>query len=383
VAQRKSAKTSKQHADLQEKRNTLSRRIQQWRDVQLAYMPGVAAMIVNASVTTSTGDSDITPPSTLPENMPLYLPSALSVNVRALMNQVAEKERRLRMAQADESLEDVRRGRRMITGLVQFKKFNISGAGNRPNTRMRTLYNRLQLRIQRAAERYRVARDALLVLDRDGTWQDKFQKLNTNDIRGPGRQEDDPIRRTNNRYEMSWIWLVARDGGHLGQEEEFDETMRAEWAKMKARQDRWEEEYQLVQEEMRRTVAYLEWKADWWKGQAYRRAGLDLALSQGVSAYALRQASLMTALATSSVSKWSPALQCEGVSIVWASKFALVVSGDDSATPNVTASGLSAESEDQNDIDDHEELDGDEGGDEDPEEDNEASARFDRYDLED
>jgi len=111
--------------------------------------------------------------------------------------------------------------------------------------------------------------------------------------------------------------------------------------------------------------------------------GLDLDLSQGVSAYALRQASLMTALATSSVSKWSPALQREGVSIVWASKFAPVVSGDESATPNVMASGLSAESEDQNDIDDHEELDGGEGGDEDPEEDDEASARFDRYDLED
>jgi len=78
------------------------------------------------------------------------------------------------MAQADEALEDVRRGRRMITGLVQFKKLNILGAGNRPNTRMRTLYNRLQLQIQRAADRYRTARDALLVLDPNGLWQEKF-----------------------------------------------------------------------------------------------------------------------------------------------------------------------------------------------------------------
>lgn len=141
VAQRKSAKTSKQHADLQEKRNTLSRRIQQWREVQLAYMPNVAVIIVRAGSEVSTGDPDVVPPLSLPENTPLYLPSALSVSARASVAQVSEKELRLRMAQADEALEDVRRGRRMITGLVQFKKLNISGAGNRPNTRMRTLYN--------------------------------------------------------------------------------------------------------------------------------------------------------------------------------------------------------------------------------------------------
>ena len=42
---------------------------------------------------------------------------------------------------AEEALEDIRRGRRMITGLTQFKKLNICGAGNKPNTRMHTLYN--------------------------------------------------------------------------------------------------------------------------------------------------------------------------------------------------------------------------------------------------
>jgi len=38
------------------------------------------------------------------------------------------------MTQADEALEDVHCGRQMITGLVQFKKLNISDAGNKPNT---------------------------------------------------------------------------------------------------------------------------------------------------------------------------------------------------------------------------------------------------------
>jgi len=382
VAQRKSAKTSKQHADLQEKRNTLSRRIQQWREVQLAYMPNVAVIIVRAGSEVSTGDPDVVPPLSLPENTPLYLPSALSVSARALVAQVSEKELRLRMAQADEALEDVRRGRRMITGLVQFKKLNISGAGNRPNTRMRTLYNRLQLRIQHAAERYRCARDALLALDPNGAWKDKFQKLNATDIRGPGRQEDDPVRRTNNRYEISWIWLVTRDLAREDEEEEeeeFDESMRAEWAKMRARRDRWEEEYQLVPEEMRRTVAYLEWRSDWWKAQADRRIVQDIPLAQGIRAYALRQSSFMTALAFSSVSKWIGALRREEISTSWADKYfdaGMSSSESDRVAPVEVILTACNEGEDES-----EELDGNDGVQDD--DDDESNVRFDRYDLED
>ena len=148
MAQRKRAKTSKQSADLQEKRNALSRRIQQWREVQLAYTPTVATLIVRTGSTTGSHELE----SGLAENVPLFLPSGISDAARQSITSVSKKELRLRMAQADEALEDVRRGRRMITGLVQFKKLNISGAGNKPNTRMRTLYNRLQLRIQRAAD---------------------------------------------------------------------------------------------------------------------------------------------------------------------------------------------------------------------------------------
>lgn len=387
MAQRKSTKTSKQHADLQEKRNTLARRIQQWREVQLAYMPSVAVMIVRAGGATGSADPDVASPSTLPENTPLYLPSALSVNVRTSMDNIVKKELRLRMAQADEALEDVRRGRRMITGLVQFKKLNISGAGNRPNTRMRTLYNRLQLRIQRAADRYRTARDALLVLDPNGLWQEKFRKLNTADIRGPGRQEDDPVHRTNNRYEMSWIWQVVRDSardGNVEQEETFDETMRAEWAKMKARQDRWEEEYQLVQEEMRRIVAYLEWKADWWNAQAERRVALSAPLAEGVRAYALRQSSLMITLAASSVRKWIGALTSEGISVSWASKYVVwsgsVVSDGDGSSESPITHVSPVDREGENKVDDEKEL-LEEDGEEEEEEDDDA--RFDRYDLDD
>ena len=375
MAQRKRAKTSKQSADLQEKRNALSRRIQQWREVQLAYTPTVATLIVRTGSTTGSHELE----SGLAENVPLFLPSGISDAARQSITSVSKKELRLRMAQADEALEDVRRGRRMITGLVQFKKLNISGAGNKPNTRMRTLYNRLQLRIQCAADRYRAARDALVVLDPSGAWKDRFRKLNTADIRGPGRQEDDKVTQTNSRYEMSWIWLVSRstDGDSDG-EDVFDETMRSEWAKMKARCDRWDEEYQLVQEEMRRIVVYLEWKAAWWKAQASRRTVDNSALAQGLSAYAYRQESLLTLLAASSAMKWGNALRSNGVTAEWVNKYVPLVplSEDGSSGDLVRDSRCDAE-------DDNECLD-DGGGLEnegDDDDDDDDDSRFDRYDL--
>ena len=379
MAQRKRAKTSKQNADLQERRNTLSRRIQQWREVQLAYTPTVATLVVQAGSTTNSNELE----GGLAENVSLFLPSGISDAARQSITHVAKKELRLRMAQADEALEDVRRGRRMITGLVQFKKLNISGAGNKPNTRMRTLYNRLQLRIQRAADRYRAARDALLVLDPNGTWQDRFRKLNPADIRGPGRQEDDKVAQTNSRYEMSWIWLVSRsmDGDSDG-EEAFDETMRSEWAKMKARQDRWDEEYQLVQEEMRRIVAYLEWKAGWWKAQALRRSVGNPALAQGLSAYAHRQESLLISLAASSAMKWIGTLRSHGVTAEWANKYVptgipnVSLLGDGEPGVAVEPSNSGCDADDENEC-----LDDEGGLENEGDDDDEDDSRLERYDL--
>lgn len=324
-------KSSKQQADLQEKRNSLFRRIVQWREVQLAYMPMVASLLLKSGTLAldSSGTSP-SPDSELAESIPLYLPSSLPLSLQTspAQSSLAEKEYRLRIGQADEALDNVRHGRRTITGLIQFKKLNISGAGNKPNTRLRTILNRLQNRIQQSADMYRSAYEALLILQPNGDWKTKFQKLYPTDIRGPGRQADDPLNTSNSRYEMSWIWLVGKRSTLLEDGEgEFDESLRAEWAKMKARQDRWDEEYRLIQEEMRRTVAYLEWKAQWWRRQATRRLVEDKSLSQGLQACAERQAHLLERLALSCVGKWVPLLKEHGANVLWAGQYQDVKSG--------------------------------------------------------
>jgi hypothetical protein len=59
---------------------------------------------------------------------------------------------------------------------------------------------------------------------------------------------------------------------------------------------RYTEEVQLLQEEMRRVLAFLQWQANWWREQGNRRSHAPIALdseeAEGLLAYAERQAAL-------------------------------------------------------------------------------------------
>ena len=211
VSQINGPQTSKQLADLEEKRTSLRNRIQQWRQVQLEYTPCVAPFLVQPPSLTGLTEypDDNESLSVEPaEFIPLHLPSSLPQHLRQLpeLASVLENERRLRVAQADDALAEIRRQRRIISGLWQFKKINVDGTGNRTCTRMRALYNRFTLRKRRYAECYRAARSALLLLDPNGDWQLRLRDLHDNDIRGPGK---DDSGLGNGRYEPSWIWLVT------------------------------------------------------------------------------------------------------------------------------------------------------------------------------
>ena len=88
-------------------------------------------------------------------------------------------------------------------------------------------------------------------MDPDGIWKDRLQVLCKEDIRGPGKDPNEQV--TNGRFEPSWIWLgkVSTPG-----QDEFNETMQMEWVKSRARMMRWQEEVEIVQEEMRRVLAW-------------------------------------------------------------------------------------------------------------------------------
>jgi hypothetical protein len=93
--------------------------------------------------------------------------------------------------------------------------------------------------------------------------------------------------------------------------------MRVEWAKTHARANRWQEEVMLVTEEMRRVVAFLDWKANWWRAQGQCRMDLRGDIKDGLMAYANRQGHLMQHLAETFAALWCPMLTEYGLRIEW------------------------------------------------------------------
>jgi hypothetical protein len=351
VLEMKGTRTSKQLADLESKRTGLYNQIQRWRGVQLIYMPCIGGLLL-PSLTATTAESPESVSKEPAEYLPLHLPSSLPQHLRQSpeLSNVMEKECRLRVAQADDALAEIRHQRRIISGLWHFKKLNVNGTGNKTATRMRTLYNRFHFRTRRCAARYRAARAALVAMDPTGSWQFRLKDLKDDDIRGPGK--DDTLL-GNSRFEPSWIWLVARvrSAPDMGDSEQvLDDSLKVEWSKSYARKTRWEEEVLIIQEEMRRVIVYHEWRAQWWRNERARRSDVDAATLHGIAAYAEKQAYLSESLARCSAAFWLPTLKTKGISPEWEARYSII--SDESPAPFSTTDEDVNEDEGSEEIDD-------------------------------
>jgi hypothetical protein len=317
---------------MERRRATLSDRIETWRSIQTLYMPGVTQLRqING---TRTDAMPAEQDNEMPESTELWLPSSLPSGLResGCIDGLVEKERRLRLAEADDALVALRRQLRITTGVFNYKKTHVSGTGQKSNTRARTLLSHLTAKTKMFADRYRAARKALTTLDPNGDWQHRLRPLRPDDIRGPTRQDDDE---SEGRRELTWIWLVGRtqvpaedgDEFEIAEGMSFDNIhpscahqslgMRVEWAKTHARAHRWQEEVILLTEETRRVVAYLNWKASWWRTRGSLRDDVRADITDGLKAYANRQANLMHQLAESFAALWYPIFMAEGTHIEW------------------------------------------------------------------
>jgi len=266
--------------------------------------------------------------------------------------------------------------------MVYFK--NKNARGQREGLRSRTVIDRVFERARVAAERYRVARRAKLGLSGAGDWEDMLRVLEDGDIRGyqdveklpvrvgrPGTLEDEqvaaqeaaaattqdvPVATANDdvaavdlvgeardkrdgtgetRRTLSWIWTT--NSRLPDANDEGDDILRSEWAKSRARAERCREEVLLLKEEMRRAVAFLDWKTKWWLDRRLTRNNVSKELAEGLAAYAEGQAELQKELRDHFCMLW---------------KMPLV---DNVAT---SASGEeSEEGDDDNEEDDNEEFD--------------------------
>ncbi|KAI0323170.1 hypothetical protein GY45DRAFT_1341622, partial [Cubamyces sp. BRFM 1775] len=215
-------KTEGETADLLERRNILSRRVRCWSEAQDVYMPYVAQLRIQTDtlLTPSNLDADDAPSPMadveevqsqfpIPEAASLWLPSSLPAPLRAgeLTGRLLHFERHLRLAQLDDSLADIRRLRRILKGISEFKRLNVSGTGNKPNTRIRALYTKFQQKQTRLVGKYRAAYRALMNIDPEGDWRGMFRELLDSHLTGPAK-DDDNIGE--GHFEISWIWLTSR-----------------------------------------------------------------------------------------------------------------------------------------------------------------------------
>ena len=313
-----------QKASIQEKRNILMRQIRRWQQVQLVYMPGAATLSIPAHNHHEDNAKDLE----MAEKIPLTLPSKVESTLRnaICLHQVAEYEQQLRIAQLQDSLIELCCTRRVRHTLLMNHQTQITGQGQRANTRSRTIIKSIEERIAKFAQCYRAAYNALVQLDPTGSWQMTYLKLKDEDNRGPGK-EDDERGPGDGSYTFSWIWLAnpracdasnVVDGGEVASDEEVSNVMRVQWATAQARVERWAEEVELLQEEMHRVVVFLEWKSeDWLAKQDARSATASHGVQSGLQAYARKQAAILHNLAVSFLKLWYPTLTSYHLNHSW------------------------------------------------------------------
>ena len=344
---------------LAESRKLLANDIRAFRVVQKVYMPGLSHLLDDTD--------DDTRFIARPELFKLMLPSQLSPDERTswCLPGLSTLETRFRYAQADDALAEICRLRRLFQGLSDQTRKHITNSQSTGRTRSQGTFDRYKAQISRFATMYRNARRALVALDPEDKiikWTTRFFELNDADIRGPGRELDEP---SDGHTVSSWIWLIPKTSQPLGSSfptnaptdadtntpneqdlsqraasgEEVAISIRAHWARCQARAERHEEEVELTLEEMRRTIEFFKWKSRWWltlkDARAKSEAPPDPQVQHGLSAYAHRQAAIYSSLATIYVDHWRTFLVDRSLGTEWLDQTPMTPPPADNSIPAV------------------------------------------------
>ncbi|KAK7008357.1 hypothetical protein R3P38DRAFT_2551264, partial [Favolaschia claudopus] len=313
----KSHATDGQKTTLLERRNKLARKLASWIKIQGDFQPEVTRLR-EAEDRARTEAAKSQPSAGLAtESVELWLPSKQARTPGITPKGThARYEFDMREARAHESLEEVRRLLLVRTHQYKFKDKNVRGVG--ASTRSKTSIAVLDERIRREAEEYRAARKALTSLAPglgEMRWTFVLKELHADDIRAmPRALFSDPERKKGRKRarkdgqveeprEMSWIWRTGMTTGSASAATSAEaaakatnESLRVEWAKARARAHRWKEEVDLLEEEARRILVFLDWKAGWWRALHDRDEVVDREVKEGPQAYAERQACIQVTM---------------------------------------------------------------------------------------
>ncbi|KAJ7572380.1 hypothetical protein C8J56DRAFT_1068899 [Mycena floridula] len=268
--------TAQQRGQVQGRANSLQRKIISWFNVQALYIPGANLLRIQ--------DQDSKAIDNKSFDMGLWLPSNIGTRVHC-SSELQEFEWKLRTAQANDALDAVRTFLRLKGYLFRERKTNITGVA--ANTRSMKAVANAENKIQGFKKRYLIAFQALgslaLLLEKDVSWKLHFRPLADEDVRPL------PADRVTGEKDISLSWIWKMPGVADTDEAAVHDELRLQWLRARARANRWSEELVLLIEEMRRVLETFSWQANWWKGQQNHRK-VDHALSEGLNAYARRQA---------------------------------------------------------------------------------------------
>ncbi|KAJ7711510.1 hypothetical protein B0H16DRAFT_1480294 [Mycena metata] len=260
-----------------------------WRKLQAVYMSSAVRQLEEEE---GTRDPKLPPPSA--EDVKLYLPSGLRQADRAdgYYKGLPVMEGKLREGQLRDSLRVLRSRLHAKRHLLNYRDKSV--VGQWAAMQAYTLIGRIEERVDAMSTKYRRSRSALIAL-RGSVACEKFHKLKSSDVQldeecevdikarkklgnmGSKFRRQGPALSSKNKT-FSWIWT---GGGGPGEDEvELHESVRVEWSKAKARNQRWEEEVELLREEMKRVLRFLRWRS------------VSRELASGIEAYTARQAAL-------------------------------------------------------------------------------------------
>ncbi|KAJ7587055.1 hypothetical protein C8J56DRAFT_1083227 [Mycena floridula] len=298
---RKRHMSTVQATDLQKRRTALLKRILKYQDSLASFMPGLNDYLERRSHTDFTDE---------PEKMPLYLPSSFAAPIRRRIGP------------------EIR--------VVAYKYKSCHVASQRSFMRSRELEMSIEVKIAAAVALYNRSREALLALRGPGDWEKNLRVLERGDVRGLNERsltEDEketyrktrllaglsvepvdgelddlvniPTMRVNPSLEigeghraLSWIWYSIGLRRFLG--------IRVEWVKCRGRAERAEEEVRFLDEEMRRSLEFCQWKAREWDIAARSRPVSCPFLAEGLVAYAREQQSYEERREEMWRSQWEP-----------------------------------------------------------------------------
>ncbi|KAL1658890.1 hypothetical protein GGF50DRAFT_131419 [Schizophyllum commune] len=308
----KAYETPTQQSELFRQRTKLSRSATKLLAAQKKVYTPAAAERVEAWLT------DAANSQALAETRPLLPPSALPKSERdTCLGGVARLEERLRHAQCRKALDDLRDQILARTRDIRFKNSNVRHQG--ASTRATNILKNHDNKIARFARKYIFARAALVALADSDEARVPWRALDVHrDLRAMQEPGDEVaaaasshIQRLRDatgegRRTVSWIWHGSNTFDPEAQGTELYEGVRVEWCKAFARVRRWQEQIELLKEEMRRTSVSLRRRGEEWR----KRMATDTRtgpLGEGARAYAARQARVYSQLVEHFEELWSQA----------------------------------------------------------------------------